>query len=96
MDIKNDGLIKTLKNQISETKDLALKTLDNKIDNFVFDKKDFRNGVAAEMGSIALDVVFSKYLPTWSWLAYATQLTFDASPMTLFTIFSKISLEVYH
>ncbi len=44
----------------------------------------------------ALEFAFRNIFPTWSWMGYTYKLTLDQSPATLFTILSKIGLEVYH
>ena len=46
--------------------------------------------------AMLVEFVFSKYLPTFSWLTYASQITTQTPSMTLFAIMTKIAVEVYH
>ena len=63
---------------------------------FDFDLKDFQLGMAAGVTFGILEFVFREYFPTWSWVAYAYKLSLNQAPATLFTILSKIGVEIYH
>jgi hypothetical protein len=68
----------------------------DRYNNFDFDLNDFRLGMAAGVVFGALELGFRNVFPTWSWMGYAYKLSLNQSPATLFTILSKIGIEVYH
>ena len=64
--------------------------------NFNFNLKEFQIGMGAGVLFGVLEFAFRNVFPTWSWMGYTYKLTLDQSPATLFTILSKIGLEVFH
>ena len=68
----------------------------DRYNNFKFDLKDFQVGMAAGVAFGVLEFGFRNVFPTWSWMGYAYKLSLNQSPGALFTILSKISLELYH
>ena len=81
---------------MDELKQQTLLAIDAEILNLDFNLHDFHTGMAIGALSIVLDLVFTKLFPTWSWLGYASRISLQTHPMTLFSVFSKISMEVYH
>ena len=80
----------------NEAKQAAIDFALDRYNNFNFDLKDFQLGMAAGVAFGVLEFGFRNVFPTWSWMGYAYKLTLNQSPGTLFTILSKMSLELYH
>ena len=68
----------------------------DRYNNFDFNLKEFQIGMGAGVLFGVLEFAFRNVFPTWSWMGYTYKLTFDQSPATLFTILSKIGIEVFH
>ena len=75
-------------------KTLTMDTLNDRYDNF--NLFDFQMGMATSVVTLGLQLFFTSFFPTFAWLGYGVQLYYGGPPLTLFAIFSKIGMEVYH
>jgi hypothetical protein len=68
----------------------------DRIDNLNFGLLDFQIGMGIGAVAMIFELAFTRFFPTWAWLGYAYKISLNAHPLTLFSIFSKIGLEIYH
>ncbi len=61
-----------------------------------FDLMQFHIGLGVGFLSILVQLVFSDFMPTFSWLGYAYKVDFDLHPLSLLVILSKIGMEIGH